>query len=118
LITIVAASLAAIVCTRHAKQHEFRNKITALANELSTHQSNKEELRRLLTEPRFQDLVLREDSPNEWLVETPIEFGATNWVLYLDFNDSTIVEVRVRTADNENAHPREAPADKSFLPSR
>ena len=78
MVISVAASLAAIVYTRHAKQQEFRNKITALANELSTHQSNKEELRRLLTEPRFQDLVLRDNSPNEWVVETPIEFGATN----------------------------------------
>jgi hypothetical protein len=115
LIILVATSLAAIVYTRHVRQSEFRNKITTLTTELSAYQSNKEGLRHLMVEPRFQGLILHDNSPNEWVVETPIEFGATNWVLYVSFNNSTVSGLRVRSADSKNSHPKGAPADYHCL---
>jgi len=115
LAVLLTASLAVIVYARHANQEEFHNKITALTTELGTRQSGKEDLRRLMDEPRYQGLILRHDSANEWLVETPIEFGATNWVLYIKMIDSNVRELRVRTADSQNVHPKGAPGDISFL---
>jgi hypothetical protein len=115
---ILAASVAAIVHARRANQEEFHNKITALTAELSDGQSGRKELSSILNEPRFRGLILEDNSPNEWVVETPSEFGATNWVLYVEISDSKIVGLRVRTADSTNAHPRGAPADKYLLSAR
>jgi hypothetical protein len=117
IIAILAASVAAIVHTRGTNQEEFHNKITALAAELSDGRSGRKELRSILNEPRFRGLILEDNFPNEWVVETPSEFGA-NWVLYMEVSDSKIVGLRVRTADSRNAHPRGAPADKNLLSPR
>jgi hypothetical protein len=115
IIALLGASVAAIVHTRRANQELSHKKITALTAELSGGQSGRKELRGILSEPRFQGLVLEDNSPQEWVVETPSEFGATNWVLYLEVSDSKVVGLQVRTADSRNAHPRGAPADKNFL---
>src|SRR5882724_13307541 len=90
----VAIFLTAIVYTRSARRDEHHAKIVALMMEVSKHPNN-EEVRRLLRESRFQGLTLSEVS-NEWVVETPIEFGAKNWVLYMEVSDSRVVELRVR----------------------
>jgi hypothetical protein len=116
LILIVTASLGAIVYSRYAEHERYRHKIMALTRELSERQTSKEELRRLLDEPRFRGLTLREDSPNEWNLETPMEFGATNWVLYLEMRGSRVSALRVRTADSRAIHPKGAPPDKSSPP--
>jgi hypothetical protein len=116
LILIVTASLVAILYTRYAEQEKYRNKIIALTSELSERQTSKEEVRQLLSEPRFRGLTLAEDSPNEWGIETPMEFGATNWVLYLEMSDSRVIGLRLRTSDSQAIHPKGAPPDKSSLP--
>jgi hypothetical protein len=114
IVAIVAASVA-IVHNRRANQEEFHEKITALTAELSQRQRGNDELRRLFNESRFQGLSLEDDSPSEWVVETPTEFGATNWVLYVEVSDSKIVTLRIRTADSRNVHPTGAPADRAVL---
>lgn len=114
---IVAVFLAAIVYRNSAHQAEYHNKIIALTTELTRHQRNREELRHLVNEARFNGLTLREVSSTEWAVETPIQFGATNWILYVEMIDSKMVALQVRTADSRSIHPNGAPPDQSFRTS-
>ncbi len=93
---------------------QYRAKISTLSTELTAYQSDMEDLRHLLAQPRFQGLTLRQDSATEWEVETPAEFGATNWVLYLEVSNSKIVALRMRTMDSSKRRPEGAPPDKSL----
>jgi hypothetical protein len=104
------AGLFALSCTRSAN-HE---KITVLVTELSSNQYTKEDVRALVGQPRFDELALHQESPNEWSVEAPMQFGAKNWILYIEFRDSKITGLRVRTANSKNEHPTNAPEDKYF----
>ena len=45
-------------------------------------------------------------------VSTPLEFGAQNWVLLIEFKGEHVSAVRVRTEDSVDHHPPEAPPDK------
>ncbi len=109
---VLTIFLSAIIYTRSSRQGENRAKIVALMSEVSKHPTN-QEVRRLLSESRFQGLTLSQES-NELVVETPIEFGAKNWVLYMEVSDSRVVALRVRTADSVKEHPVGAPPDKSL----
>src|SRR6266481_5484835 len=109
---VLTIFLSAIIYTRSSRQGENRAKIVALMSEVSKHPTN-QEVRRLLSESRFQGLTLSQES-NELVVETPIEFGAKNWVLYMEVNDSRVIALRVRTADSVKEHPVGAPPDKSL----
>ena len=111
---IVAVSLGILLCGGCARRHEYREKVIALASELGTHQSSMEDVRGLIREPRFRGLTLHEDSSTEWSIEAPMEFGAKNFVLYIEFKDSNVAALRVRTADSKNERPNDAPADKVF----
>jgi hypothetical protein len=89
----------------------YRSKIVALTSELRNKQSSSDELRRFLREPRFSGLILYDNSASSWAIETPLEFGARNWILYVELSNSKVVEFRVRTIDSMNDHPKEAPPD-------
>jgi hypothetical protein len=43
--------------------------------------------------------------------EAPLEFGARNWVLYLQFEQERLSGARVRTEDSVFEHPAQAPPD-------
>ena len=51
-------------------------------------------------------------------VATPLEFGATNWVLYVLFKDQEVVGVGFRRDDNPHRRPRDAPHDRVERASR
>lgn len=111
---IVAVFVGVLLCGGCTRRNEYREKVITVATELGTHQSSKEDVRGLMHESRFQGLALREDSSTEWSIESPTEFGAKNWVLYIEFKDSKVAALRVRTADSKNEHPNDAPSDKVF----
>ena len=45
------------------------------------------------------------------VLDSPLEFGARNWMLYLQFDDERLSSARIRTADSMYEHPAEAPPD-------
>jgi hypothetical protein len=110
---IFAALVAVIAYTSSERKREYRAKISALTSEVGDHHGDLGDLRQLLNEPRFQGLTLRQESPTEWIVETPTEFGAKNWILYVELSDSRITTLRVRTLDSNNVRPEGAPPDKT-----
>lgn len=59
---------------------------------------------------RTDRLRLSAESPAEWFVEMPGEFGAKNWTLHIKFADNQVASVRVRTSDGPP--PKDGPADK------
>jgi hypothetical protein len=46
------------------------------------------------------------------LVESPLTFGAKNWVVFIVFEDDIAAAVLVRTEDTPRLRPDEAPHDR------
>ena len=46
------------------------------------------------------------------VVETPYEFGASNWILYIGLADGRVTSVHYRTADSDDFRPRHSPPDR------
>ena len=57
------------------------------------------------------DLRLYSGSAKMWSISMPSEFGASDWVLYLDFSDGKVSAIRVRTSDGPR--PGDGPNDLS-----
>lgn len=52
-------------------------------------------------------------SSTEWLVRTSSLVGATNWLLWIEFDDEGAIKaLRIRVADSRKRHPEAAPKDK------
>jgi hypothetical protein len=50
--------------------------------------------------------------PSVALVESPLTFGAKNWVVFIVFEDEVVAAVLVRTQDTRRLRPDEAPPDR------
>lgn len=77
----------------------------------------KDEVRQRYSAARLSRLKLRESvggNHNEWVVETPLQFGAGNWLLWLEFKEGRLSAVRVREEDNTLVKPRDAPPDRAL----
>ena len=58
---------------------------------------------------RTDYLKLHAERPTDWIITMPLEFGAGNWKLLIEFHDGRVSAVRVRTADGPPVH---GPKDK------
>ena len=59
---------------------------------------------------RTRALQLDAEKPVGWAVSMPLEFGAGDWVLLIEFQAGQVKAVRVRTSDGPR--PKDAPKDK------
>jgi hypothetical protein len=57
---------------------------------------------------RSDALKLHADQPDAWIIRMPLEFGAGDWILQIDFQDGTVSAVRVLTSDGPP--PKDGPA--------
>jgi len=73
--------------------------------------STKQALEALLTAEQYPALRLLKKNDEVWIVATPYVFGASNWWLYVEFVNSAVVAVRVRTEDSASHMPAGAPID-------
>ena len=55
--------------------------------------------------------VVSVGNEQELLVQTPFQFGAGNWDMWLTFAQGRLRAIQVRTADGRHARPRDGPAD-------
>ncbi len=55
-------------------------------------------------------LKLNTAAPNHVYIETPLKFGANNWILHIEMNNSKVTAIQVRTADGPL--PTNGPKDK------
>lgn len=61
---------------------------------------------------RTGELRISTESPTEWVVSMPMEFGASDWRLVITFDEATrkVTAIRVRTSDGPA--PKDGPRDK------
>jgi len=72
----------------------------------------KEDVRRVYSILRTARLKLNDTSNTRWSVSMPLELGATDWILWIDFSDDTVARLRIRESDSSAFMPDGAPADK------
>jgi len=57
-------------------------------------------------------LRLQERSQDHWEITMPLEFGATDWCLLIDFDQGRVSAIRMRSSDAIDRRPEAAPDDK------
>lgn len=72
--------------------------------------SSASEVRELFQLYATPQLRFHDERVADWLIRMPMEFGASDWKLLLDFRDGRVVRVRLRTADG--------PPPKDGLPDK
>ena len=74
----------------------------------------REQVRQAMDPRKYSHLEFRHDDGQWWSAETPMEFGAGNWVLAIEFQGDHVSMLRIRTADGDQDyhHPEDAPPDK------
>lgn len=92
---------------------EARQKTTEIMNGLAVGDS-KERIAGFLDSKLPFDFKLSKLS-DQWIISTPLEIGATGWVLHLRFRDEGMTSAFIRVQDG-NYRPRDAPPDKGDAP--
>ena len=110
--------ISALDWDRHASllrlnHHRNRTELIQLHDQIAVGMSAAEATQ-VLERFRSSHLHLDHASPgaSRWHVSTPLELGATNWTLDVQFSDGSVSATRVRTVDGEHYHPTGAPADR------
>jgi hypothetical protein len=74
------------------------------------------QVRQSVQRRNYRYLKLRRWKRAHWALDTPLEWGAKNWVLHLDFNGNALVAKRVRIADHVTLKPRGATFPDEIAP--
>jgi hypothetical protein len=68
------------------------------------------EVRQLFQRHATPQLKLHDERAGDWQIRMPMEFGATDWKLLLDFQEGRVVRVQMLTADGPA--PKDGPPEK------
>ena len=77
--------------------------------------NSKKQVQQVFRAGNYQTLKLRDfPKDNYWFVSTPLEWGARNWVLYIEYDgNGKTGALRMRVSDGPYERPHEpAPQDK------
>lgn len=66
----------------------------------------------MLAKDGYRNLRLLKVSSNLLVVRTPYEFGAGNWVLFVDTTNEVVSGLRIRVEDSDRMKPIESPPDR------
>lgn len=58
-------------------------------------------------------LKLSKWKSDQWVIATPLQLMADNWILLLDFENNRVVQIRIRTDDSINEKPASSPPDRT-----
>ena len=97
----------------HIQAEEARSEVVEVFNAIRGGASQ-QEVERTMSSMEHGQLRLLKVEPSEWLVQTPLQFGAGNWQLWIEFEGQEVRALRVRTADSKQVSPEGAPADRLF----
>lgn len=113
IIAVIAAILWDPIVAPFLHRERYRGEVRALYENLQPGMS-REQVRYEMDSGRYPDLDFYRDG-QLWLGSTPLECGAGNWVLAIEFQGDQVSAVRVRKGDGlqEFHHPVEAPPDKA-----
>jgi hypothetical protein len=93
-------------------RERYRGEVRTLYESLKLGMT-KEQVQHEMDSGKYPDLDFHRE--NElWLGSAPLEFGAGNWVLAIEFRGDQVLAIRVRKGDGlqDVHHPVEAPRDK------
>jgi hypothetical protein len=113
LAVVVIGAVAAYFGWESLIQKEARRELMAFRAGVELG-ADADSVRKQFDATRARRLDLHEIRTNLWVVGTPLQFGAGNWVLYISFQDSMVHELKVRTEDSKDYRPRGAPPDKAL----
>lgn len=94
-----------------SRTYRAREEIVVLSGQL-TIGIGRQEVQRVFTSGRYRSLHLHDIGSDLMLVYTPIEWGAKNWILRLEFKRDKLAATKVRLHDNAGVKPSEAPEDR------
>jgi hypothetical protein len=97
----------------HARNEPNRQALVQLHQAIQLGASSTD-VRDLFQQHATRQLKLNESNPDLWHVRMPMEFGATDWTLLLDFRDGKVTGVRLHTADGPP--PKSGPPHKKHPP--
>jgi hypothetical protein len=97
--------------------HRDRNRreVLALYEDLQLGMT-KQQVGDVMDSGKYPHLQFYRGDTGKWSGSAPLEFGAGNWVVLIEFLREHVSALRVRTADSDHDHPAEAPPDKSSIP--
>ena len=117
LFVCCAAGLAALWYWRHASARMAEDEIIALSRQIELGMPE-QQVHKLAAEGAFRKLALQRISEDLLLVRTPLQWGAVNWVMWVDLHEGRVRGVRVRLQDDEQVRPVGAPPDKGWAGNR
>jgi hypothetical protein len=74
----------------------------------------KTQVKKIFQASEYKNLRLRDDTSNLWVISTPYEIGAGNWILYIEFDkNNEVAGLYLRIADGISFRPLDpAPPDR------
>jgi hypothetical protein len=109
LCVIVWASIFTFVFHTHKRNAPHREALLQIRDAVSMGAS-RDDVLAAYWRFRSNALTLRQETATDWLISMPLEFGARDWLLLIEFRDDRVTAVRVRTSDGPA--PDDGPTDK------
>jgi len=73
----------------------------------------KEKVEQIYNKYKSRSLKLEKlDIDNEWFITMPYEFGATDWILWIEFENNKVISLKIRLSDSKDFKPKDSPLDK------
>lgn len=110
-VALLALAALAVIWSGN-KSKEAREELKAAFARIQLGASSSE-IQALIGESEFRHLKLRQVDLNSFLVQSPLEFGARNWVLWIEVTNDKVTALRIRFHDDKNVRPDQAPPDKA-----
>lgn len=94
----------------HSKNEFNRKSLVSIRNDLHLGDDYKKVLENFWSKENDDtDLNISVFSSERWLISMPAEFGATDWRMYVEFEEGKVIGYRIRTSDGPK--PKDAPED-------
>ena len=116
LISFVSFGYYSLVISWNKDKQESTRQIIWLYNNLDLNQTKKdvENLFKIKNENNYLLDLYDIKNSNKMIVQTPNAFGATNWVLWIEFISDKIVSIKIRLDDSDRFKPEDSPPDKTL----
>ena len=92
-------------------REKYRAEIRGLHERLQPGMS-RQQVQRAVESGQHPNLEFHQDDAQKLFAWAPLEFGAQNWVLIIEFRGDHVSALRIRTQDSFGHHPPDAPPDK------
>lgn len=113
-IALVVLGIGCVVFLYAERATRSRREVLSMYNHLHGGMTM-QDIYRVYREGSYRYLRLRNIDNATLLVQTPVEFAAANWVLWIELSSNKVSGIRIRYHDSRNVKPKRAPEDKPLL---